>query len=101
MWLNSDYLQFLILSSYANIYRTKLTKKRSVQNPEYNFQPEPEIDVEDTYHEIDDNMVRVQLTNACGKTFHAVWKHIDVYVVNYKMSKTVSCRKFINMNVMI
>lgn len=72
MWLNSDYLQFLILSSYANIYRTKLTKKRSVQNPEYNFQPEPEIDVEETYHEIDDNMVRVQLTNACGKTFHAV-----------------------------
>lgn len=41
---------------YLQKNKTKLTKKRSVQNPEYNFQPEPEIDVEETYHEIDDNM---------------------------------------------
>ncbi|XP_056000147.1 uncharacterized protein LOC125654171 isoform X3 [Ostrea edulis] len=37
--------------------KTKLTKKRSVQNPEYNFQPEsPVEEEEETYHVIDDNM---------------------------------------------
>jgi hypothetical protein len=38
-------------------FRTKLTKKRSVQNPEYNFQPESPVEEEETYHVIDDNMV--------------------------------------------
>lgn len=52
----------------SNIFRTKLTKKRSVQNPEYNFQPEPQMDVEETYHEIDDNMVRLQLSDV-AKSF--------------------------------
>lgn len=38
--------------------RGKLTTKRSVQNPEYNFQPEPNLEeAEETYHVIDDNMV--------------------------------------------
>ncbi|XP_062600920.1 uncharacterized protein LOC134262539 isoform X2 [Saccostrea cucullata] len=40
--------------------KSKLTKKRSVQNPEYNFQPEPSFEStpedEETYHVIDDNM---------------------------------------------
>ncbi|XP_061186547.1 uncharacterized protein LOC133194649 isoform X2 [Saccostrea echinata] len=40
--------------------KSKLTKKRSVQNPEYNFQPEPSFEPpqeeEETYHVIDDNM---------------------------------------------
>lgn len=37
MWLNSDYLQFLILSSYANILQNKIDKKAIRAEPGVQF----------------------------------------------------------------
>nr|XP_022302777.1 uncharacterized protein LOC111110524 isoform X2 [Crassostrea virginica] len=59
----------VILRRYRKRNKGKLTTKRSVQNPEYNFQPEPNLEeAEETYHVIDDNMNDPTYSSDSGNT---------------------------------